>query len=239
MARDEIDIVEELVNSIPTTTDIIALEENAGVFTVTVCNTLWLNDCSKVVFNSVEYKVTSVAEDYKTFTMKGTGDAVTDFNNGIRTLQLPELSFVYGTYREANKEIVNKRRGDCIKFPLVFMLEEPLRSTKYGFKDVKEIDITTRIFLLQKHDKKWTKEDHRHKATKGMMQLADVLLETINEDRAKYNYLESLDAVRLPEFSVYTTNQGKDVKLLDTNVSGVGLSFTLEVKKHSGCCSKK
>ena len=72
-----------------------------------------------------------------------------------------------------------------------------------------------------------------------MKQLADLMLETINEERSKYNYLESLDAVRLPEFSVYTTNQGKDVKLLDTNVSGVGLSFTLEVKKGSGCCKSK
>ena len=60
MARDEIDIVEELVNSIPTTTDIVSISEDAGVFTVNVCNTLWLNDCSKVIFNDVEYKVTSV-----------------------------------------------------------------------------------------------------------------------------------------------------------------------------------
>ena len=74
MARDEIDIVEELVNSIPTTTDIVAISEDTGVFTVNVCNTLWLNDCSKVIFNDVEYKVTSVSEDYKTFTMTGTGD---------------------------------------------------------------------------------------------------------------------------------------------------------------------
>ena len=239
MARDEIDIVEELVQSIPTTTDIASISEDAGVFTVTVCNTLWLNDCSKVVYNGVEYKVTSVAEDYKTFTMTGAGDAVTDFNNGIRTLQLPELSFVYGTYREANKEIVNKRRGDCITFPLVFMLEEPLRSTKYGFKDVKHMDIEVKMFLLQKNDKKWSKEDHRHKATKGMFMLSDMIHEQINKDSSKYLYLDRIDNVRLPEFSVYTTNQGKEVKLLDTNVSVVGLSFTLEVKKHSGCCTKK
>ena len=40
MARDEIDIVEELVNSIPTTTDIVSISEDTGVFTVNVCNTL-------------------------------------------------------------------------------------------------------------------------------------------------------------------------------------------------------
>ena len=63
--------------------------------------------------------------------------------------------------------------------------------------------------------------------------------EQINKESSKYLYLDRIDNVRLPEFSIYTTNQGKEVKLLDTNVSVVGLSFTLEVKKQSGCCTKK
>jgi len=237
MVKDEIDIVKEIITSMDVNIEMKAIVENGDNWDVTVCNVLHLNSCSEVVFDNVTYQVVSVDESFEGFTMSGTGDPVANFESGVKTIYTPPINFMYGTYSEINKEIVIKDHCKTMTYPIAFMLESPLRGEliyeKYSNND-NEIDCE--IFFLQASSKKWNKGDHRHNATKGMRELAKVMQGYINKKRVLYENVGRIPHARLPEFSVYTNNQGKRTKIIDTLVSGFGTSFTLVTRKTHKCC---
>ena len=236
MVKDEIDILKEVITSMDVNINALSVTVDGDNWRVTTCNVLHLNNCSKVVYDGVTYDVVSVDESFESFVISGSGDPVASFNNGVKTIYTPELNFMWGTYSEANFEIECKSKGANMTYPIVFMLEEPLRSRSFGYKEIQDKEISCRLFFLQASSKKWNKEDHRHNATKGMQLLALRMQEYINKKKVAYEYLEEIEVVRLPEFSIYTNNQGKRTKIIDTLVSGIGTSFTLTTKKVNGCC---
>ncbi len=196
-----------------------------------VCNTKWarkgklITDSSGVVFKISEI----VYDSYIKAEPIGNGSEVLD---GVFYLQEP--FFITGTKLATNQEWTIADSNLNNKLPLIWLLEI-ISETGYGKNYAIEKEIETKLFFLDETDPgQYYTKDHREQVVIPMQKLMHEFFDQIEKNR-KY---KAVDTFRYKTFSRFGVEQEKGTiqNILNANLSGVALDFTLTRYKENCKC---
>ena len=142
--------------------------------------------------------------------------------------------FITGTRLAANNEWTIANNNLKFKTPIIWLLETT-RERIFGREQTLERASDLRLFMLDETNvKDYFTKDHRVQVVQPMTQLANSLIEVIN---AKANF-EDVEEFQLITFSRFGVEQetGFIKNILDANLSGVELQFTLQKYKENCKC---
>jgi hypothetical protein len=150
------------------------------------------------------------------------------------TTFLPSPFFQTGTKLAANMEWTKVLTDLTQKTPLIWLLEI-IREQKFGRGDVREFETDLRIFFLDETDPtQFVTQDHRREVVEPMEKLAESFLDVIRSKRV-FKTLLDYQIISFSRFGV-ETDQGVIQNILDANLSGVELQFTLTKYKENCKC---
>ena len=147
--------------------------------------------------------------------------------------QLPAPFYIHGTKKATNREWTISTNDLTQKTPIIWLLG-PVRYTAFGRESSKEYEADLRLFFLDETDPtNYYTIDHMEQVVYPMEQLANAFLLSLQNDP---NYA-SIDQHEVIEFSRFGTEQdnGFFQNILDANLSGVELRFTLTRYKNNIC----
>ena len=152
--------------------------------------------------------------------------------NGVITLNTPY--WITGTKMSANREWTIAGNHLTDKTPLVWLLEL-IRYKSYGRDSTLDFETELRLFILDETNiTQFYVADHREQVVLPMENLANEIMNVINANR-KF--------VRVEEYNVYSFSRfgveketGMFQNILDANLSGVELRFTLKKYKENCKC---
>jgi len=120
------------------------------------------------------------------------------------------------------------------KTPLVWLLEL-IRFSKYGRESTLDFETELRIFILDETNiTQFYVADHREQVVLPMENLANEIIKVINNDR-KFVKVDKYDIFSFSRFGV-EKESGMFQNILDANLSGVELRFTLKKYKENCKC---
>jgi hypothetical protein len=224
---DEIsEIIADIVSRIDTT---INGEYDPGAGVTNYCSLKWAR-AGKIITDEIgnEYLIDAVNTDDLTIQatqLTGTPTPLT----GLTFLNPP--FYQGGTKLAANAEWTIVTNDLTAKTPLIWLLEI-IRVTKFGRADVREFETSLRLFFLDETNvKDFYTQDHRREVVKPMTGLAEEFLNVVRNDR-NFQTIEDYTLVTFSRFGV-ETDQGVIENILDANLSGVELQFTLTKYKNN------
>jgi hypothetical protein len=119
------------------------------------------------------------------------------------------------------------------KTPLIWLLEI-IRENKFGRGDVREFETELRVFFLDETDPtQFVTQDNRQQIVEPMENLAESFLDVVRSKRV-FKTLVDYQITSFSRFGV-ETDQGVIQNILDANLSGVELRFTLTKYKETNC----
>jgi hypothetical protein len=215
-------IVDDIDNSIVGEFD--ALEQKTFV-----CKTKWLRVGQKVVSIDGEFIVTEIKRDEWIVAVP-----VGHLNdlNGLFYIKNP--FYITGTKLATNREWTIADNDLTEKLPLIWMLEL-ISETIFGRGSSYERTINVELFFLDETDpSQYYTIDHREQVVEPMERLLVEFIETINRKRE----FENVDEYRIRTFSRFGTENDNGVlqNVLDANLSGLKLEFTLSKFKENCIC---
>ena len=149
------------------------------------------------------------------------------------TTFLPTPFFQTGTKIAANNEWKKVLTNLTAKTPLVWLLEI-IREQRFGRDSVIEFEADLRIFFLDETDAtQYVTEDARREVVAPMSKLAEAFLDVVRGDR-KFRRINDYKITTFSRFGV-ETDQGVIQNILDANLAGVELQFTLAKYKKTDC----
>lgn len=191
-----------------------------------VCKTKWARK-GKTVRNSDGdvFMITDILDDeYIVTTPSGL--------EGIITLNNPY--WITGTKMSANREWTISGNHLTAKTPLVWLLEL-IRFSKYGRESTLDFETELRLFILDETNiAQFYVADHREQVVLPMENLAYEIIKVINNDR-KFVQVEKYDIFSFSRFGT-EKESGMFQNILDANLSGVELRFTLKKYKENCKC---
>lgn len=216
--------IEQLVNGIDTTISVVwNNDEQRGE----TCNTKWVRK-GKVLTVGIDSFIVDNVEPNEWITVQQTPPPTFE---GIVSIPVP--FYIHGTKKATNREWTISTNDLTQKTPIVWLLG-PVRYTAFGRESSKEYEADLRLFFLDETDPvNYYTDDHLEQVVYPMEQLANAFLLTLQNDS---NYA-SIDQWEVIEFSRFGTEQdnGFFQNILDANLSGVELRFTLTRYKNNIC----
>ena len=224
------EIIRELVTEIDTT---IIGSYNVATDKTDYCATKWAR-VGKTVLDEVgnPYLITEVLPDVSLQTTQQNLPLIPLTG----TTFLPNPFFQTGTKLAANMEWTKVLTDLTQKTPLIWLLEI-IREQKFGRGDVREFETELRVFFLDETDPtQFVTQDNRQQIVEPMENLAESFLDVIRSKRV-FKTLVDYRIVSFSRFGV-ETDQGVIQNILDANLSGVELRFTLTKYKETNCKKK-
>ena len=219
---DIVSILKKLVSNMEISVKVdSSLDNGDGTFTISTCNTQYLNSCSLFELNGFDYIVSSI-ENNKSITLSG-GPIITDSFN-IR----PPL-FIPDTPTGANNELV-LMKNDLDRHPFIWLLEN--FKTERSFDNRGNIgESRVRLFFLDASDNPvWLEEEIRKNCIEPMTNLADKFLGDL---RLKVSgKIETVTVINRIRFG----NMSNNKSILDESLSGVEIDITIPVKSWAVDC---
>lgn len=215
-------IVDDIDNSIVGEFDQVEQRTN-------VCKTKWLRIGQTIVSNDGDYVVTNMERDEWIVAVP-----VGHLNdlNGLFFIKSP--FYITGTKLATNREWTIADNDLTAKLPLIWMLEL-ISETIFGRGSSYERTINVELFFLDETDpSQYFTIDHRENVVEPMERLLVEFIETINRKRE----FENVQEYRIKTFSRFGTENDKGVlqNVLDANLSGLKLEFTLSKFKENCIC---
>lgn len=215
-------IVDDIDNSIVGEFDAVEQRTN-------VCKTKWLRIGQTIFSNVGDYVVTDIQRDEWIVAVP-----VGHLNdlNGLFYIKSP--FYITGTKLATNREWTIADNDLTAKLPLIWMLEL-ISETIFGRGSSYERTINVELFFLDETDpSQYYTIDHREQVVEPMENLLVEFIETINRRRE----FEKVDEYRIRTFSRFGTENDKGVlqNVLDANLSGLKLEFTLSKFKENCIC---
>ena len=230
MIEDISIIVEDLVSGIDKT----ITGTNVSYDVASFCQTKWARQKKSIrrVSDGEEWFIEAVVLD-ESITASYLGNTVPEPTfEGVFELTAP--FFITGTRLAANNEWTIANNNLKFKTPIIWLLETT-RERIFGREQTLERASDLRLFMLDETNvKDYFTKDHRVQVVQPMTQLANSLIEVIN---AKANF-EDVEEFQLITFSRFGVEQetGFIKNILDANLSGVELQFTLQKYKENCKC---
>jgi hypothetical protein len=220
MTKDVTTQIQQIVGQI---SNVITGVYDPATLQTNVCSTKWLR-VGKIVKdqNDVEFYVTEI-EPGQWIKAKPVIENPLLFLDGAFTI--PEPYFLAGTKLSANREWTLPTNDVTQKTPIVWLLDA-IRYRKYGRENPLDFETELRIFFLDETDiVNYYTLDHRENVVEPMTELINEFLEVVNSKPIFKRVLE-FDLITFSRFGVETQN-GIFENILDANLSGVELRFTL------------
>lgn len=226
------DILKELINGSTFTVGYNYLTaDGSNTYTLSgICDLHHIQPASKIIINSVEYKVKEYDKDLKTITVTGTPQPP---DVGVIILQRPY--FIHGTPIAANTE-AGKTPLE-IKTPLIYLMEP--------FDTYVNNDFNTSIyanckftlcFLTQAKTQKWRTDDFYYNAIRPMANLAEDFINILNNSNLFFNDRTSYNIKYYTKFGINIAGLGVKKLYFSENLSGVGVDLSVDIYKLDECC---
>ena len=196
-----------------------------------ICNTKWAR-VGKLITDSLNRKFKIVEISYDNYIKADPVSGGAEVLDG--TCYLVNPFFITGTKRATNMEWNLADSNLENKLPLIWLLEV-ISETGYGRGSSVEKEIETKLFFLDETDpSQYYTKDHREQVVIPMQKLMLEFFNQVEEDR-KYQAVENY---RYKTFSRFGVDQESGVikNVLDANLSGVALEFTLTRFKENCKC---
>lgn len=196
-----------------------------------MCNTKWAR-VGKVIkdSNNIEFKIIEISYDVYIVAEPILGGL--DVLDGVCYLINP--FFITGTKRATNMEWNLADSNLENKLPLIWLLEV-ISETGYGRGSSKEKDIEIKLFFLDETDpSQYYTKNHREQVVIPMQKLMQEFLGIIEKNRM----YETIENYRYKTFSRFGVERESGVleNILDANLSGIALEFTLTRFKENCKC---
>lgn len=215
-------IVDDIDNSIVGEFDAVEQRTN-------VCKTKWLRIGQTIVSNVGDYVVTNMERDEWIVAVP-----VGHLNDLDGLFFIKSPFYITGTKLATNREWTIADNDLTAKLPLIWMLEL-ISETIFGRGSSYERTINVELFFLDETDpSQYFTIDHRENVVEPMERLLVEFIETINRKRE----FENVEEYRIKTFSRFGTENDKGVlqNVLDANLSGLKLEFTLSKFKENCIC---
>ena len=230
MIEDICNIVEGLVSSIDTRIEGV----NTAIGIADFCHTKWARQGKTLtrVSDGEQWTVSEVTLD-ESITAVYAGTTMPEpIFEGV--FELPSPYFITGTRLATNREWTIASNNVTSKTPIVWLLETT-RERFFGREQSLERASDLRIFILDETNvKDYYTKDHRVQVVQPMTQLVEALIQTINA-RANFDDVEDFQLVTFSRFGV-EQETGFIQNIIDANLSGVELQFTLQKFKENCKC---
>lgn len=218
------EIIKEVVNDMDLTTNV---EVNGNV--LTTCKTLHVRKYS-IVKDAAdnEFSVTDFVNN-TSITVEPLGAYV--WTGTVLTAPTPK--FLQGKWMSANDEYLDMDNATRNKTPLIWLVRG-YRETHYGQENALEMSVEPLIYFLDEaNSPKWLNDEHDINAINPMYNLSRLFIETV-EKSFRFNELVDYTIEDEPRFGVrYSADKGNKKRIIDDDLSGVGLKLPLEV--HPDC----
>lgn len=196
-----------------------------------MCDTKWAR-VGKIIKDSLntEFKIVNI--DYDNYIIAEPVNGGSDVLDGVGYLNNP--FFITGTKKATNMEWTLADSNLENKLPLIWLLEI-ISETGYGKSSALEKDIDTRLFFLDETDpSQYYTKDHREQVVIPMQKLMLAFLKEVETDKM----YKTIENYRYKTFSRFGVEQETGVieNILDANLSGVALEFTLTRYKQNCKC---
>lgn len=224
MKHDISNIIDQIISAMDTS---IELEFDPITLKWNSCDTKWAR-LGKMMFNSSgdEFLITAI-EPNEWIVGEGNGSM-----EPIMFLSNPYG--LTGTKMVANIEWTKSSNNLMSKTPLIWLLET-IRFTEFGKDQPLEFQSDLRLFFLDETNvAQYMTKDHRNNVVQPMNQLIDEFVRTINSNR-KFKRILDTERITFSRFGVERDN-GVFQNVLDANLSGVELRFTLTKFKENCIC---
>lgn len=230
MIKDISNIFEDLVSSI----NIQITGENTGVGVADFCDTKWARKGKTLIRESdgEEWLIDDVTLDTSiTAIYQGSTIPEPTFEG---VFNLPSPYFITGTRLATNREWTIATNDITAKTPIVWLLETT-RETIFGREQSLERASDLRVFVLDETNvKDYYTKDHRVQVVQPMTQLVESLVDTIN-NATSFSNVEDFQLITFSRFGV-EQETGFVQNIIDANLSGVELQFTLQKYKENCVC---
>lgn len=229
MALNLVDIIKNLIADVNLT---IKVESIVGA-QVFVCGSTLHITVGKIVTDSFgnEYTVTNMLiDEWLELTPISPAPAFFD-----TVLNAPPITFLHGTPQTTNNEYLQLDLITFQKVPFMWLLESyssNLPEADSALGGIFEVV----IFVLDWCDEEsWSNTQHNDLVIKPMQNLASAFVATINDDFA-FKRLADVTIRPRSRFGVEVTNKGNKRKIINEDLSGVEMRFTLEAFDLELCC---
>jgi len=228
--KDVSEIFEDIVNDIDNQIAINSLSVINNKLRVYTCDTKWLRVGKKV---SGKILGGSIKEAYVTAIDVDNYFEI-DNVNILSDIFIPKPTAMFGTRTATNNEWNLKTPNLLNKTPLIWCLEL-VNETHYGNEASLERDIEMRVFFLDETDiLNYATKDHRQQVVRPMTYLAHAFKKVIDKNML----FKSITQFNVLGFSRFGTESvtGMIENILDANLSGTSVQFTISKYKESCKC---
>lgn len=222
--RDIDDIVkDEIIDTIDNTLTIKTVTAVGldGYQVITFCDMKYLKLFSYVTLGNFNYTIVSIVGQNVTVSTPNTHPVLVAGN----VVSMPSIYYYRGTRKAVNTEF-KLRSENWEELPLIWLVN-PIEETFYR-KDPRERSSEIRFFLLCNADfENDLTKDFREKNIVPLLALAESIYQSVNANTKMFNKLNEYRTRDFSKFGVEDTT-GVIKSIIDSNVSGVDLRFTLE-----------
>lgn len=227
MKHDISNIIDDIISGMDSS---IALEFDPLTTKWMTCDSKWAR-IGKIITNSLggEFRITDMEpnEWIQAILVKGSGGMEPIMN-------LAEPFAITGTKMVANLEWTKANPNVMEKTPIIWLLET-IRFVESGRDKPTQFESDLRLFFLDETNvAQYMTKEHRNNVVRPMNQMIDEFVRTINSNRNFKRILET-ERITFSRFGVERDN-GVFQNVLDANLSGVELRFTLTKFKENCIC---
>lgn len=233
MRKKTFDIIGELVAGINAVFTASTIVDN-GLFnyTLTSCNTLWINVGDVLSFGGNDYTVTAVDANVS-ITVQGTVELT------VKTASVDNPFYRHGTIITTNTEIKKTNdEGDPIT-PLIFLREGGgfLRDRFFNADQTFDRESDLELYFLNQNDFSKTEADIIEFGTIPMTNLVNAFIETINRKKDLVGRPDEYTTEDWLRFG-FQSSDGTKAKYFNVcDMTCVKLNVSLQFTRKLACCS--
>ena len=217
-----VDIVEDFINTLDLSGDVISFSNDGANTTLVVAKTFHARAKMVLDIDGVNYAVVSVADNQNI--------VVAAVVLGATKYTVPNPFYFHGTPILTNAHVSGAKDKD--KVPMIYLYEIlKEKDLKENSRIERESDL--RLFFLDNANfGEWDTEDHYSKRLLGINNLVDEFISAARKYSCCF-YLYETDFTRINHvnWGVWEDNKGHTRTLFDDELTGVEVSFTLPLKK--------
>jgi hypothetical protein len=147
---------------------------------------------------------------------------------------LNNVYFFIGTPLRTNAEWLSFSNNEMLKIPFIWLVE-PTREKTLGVSSIIERESDIRLLLLDNNNSaNWLTKNVHENRLGALYNLASEIENVVNENVKWFKQIETIDLKNYTRFGTETP-QGFEANIIDADLTGVEMRFTLKVIKQAYC----
>jgi hypothetical protein len=148
---------------------------------------------------------------------------------------LNDVYFFIGTPLRTNAEWLSFSNNEMLKTPFIWLVE-PTREKKLGVSSIIERESDIRLLLLDNNNSaNWLTKNVHENRLGALYNLASEIENVANDNVKWFKEIETVDVKNYTRFGTETP-QGFEANIIDADLTGVEMRFTLKVIKQACNC---